>query len=208
MSVVAALEAGMVALGLSASSEAAGHLERYLALIAKWNRVHNLTAIDSVDRMVVEHALDSLSIAGLLRPGQILDVGSGAGLPGIPLALVHGACHFTLLDSSQKRCAFLRQVLIELRLPNVDIACARVEQFRPALRYDTIVSRAFADAGRFAASVCGFLSDDGVIVAMKGVYPEEELAHLPGTVRLREVVKLDVPGLNAQRHAVIMTKAL
>jgi 16S rRNA (guanine527-N7)-methyltransferase len=202
------IEAGLVAIpALSPPAGAGASLVHYLELIAKWNKVYNLTAIQDPDRMVVEHALDSVSIAPLLRPRRILDVGSGAGLPGIPLAVVRPQWHLTLLDSSQKRCAFLRQATIELTIQNVEIACARVEQFQPAAPFDTIVSRAFAETAHFALCASGFLSDDGVMIAMKGVYPGDELARLPDTVRVVDVVKLDVPGLKAQRHAVIMTKA-
>lgn len=204
---VSALDARLAEMAVSSPAGAAVTLGRYLALIAKWNKVHNLTAIQDSGRMVIDHALDSLSIVSLIRCDRILDVGSGAGLPGIPLAIVRPHWHVTLLDSSQKRCAFLRQAAIELKLPNVDIACTRVEQFRPLARFDTIVSRAFAETGLFARSASGLLDDDGIMIAMKGVYPEEELARLPASVRLREVVKLEVPGLNARRHAVIMTKA-
>lgn len=202
-----AIETAMVAMGISPPDGAASSLGRYLDLITKWNKVHNLTAIEDPKRMVTEHALDSLSVSCLIRPDRILDVGSGAGLPGIPLAIVRPQWHFTLLDSSQKRCAFLRQAAIELSLPNVDIACSRVEQFRPATPFDSVVSRAYAETGLFARSVLGLLVDDGVMIAMKGVYPEDELTRLPAGVRVREVVKLEVPGLRAQRHAVIMTKA-
>jgi 16S rRNA (guanine527-N7)-methyltransferase len=203
---LAAIETGLAALAVSTPSGAATVLDRYLDLIAKWNKVHNLTAIQDPQRMVIEHVLDSLSIAPLLQPERILDVGSGAGLPGIPLAVARPQWRFTLLDSSQKRCAFLRQAAIELALSNIDIACARVEQFRPEAPFDTIVSRAFAETAAFAKSACGLLADDGIMIAMKGIYPEEELARLPAAVHVREVVKLEVPGLDAQRHAVVMTK--
>lgn len=202
-----AIEGGLAALATSAPAGAAAALDRYLDLIAKWNKIHNLTAILDPQRMVIEHLLDSLSIAPLLRPSRILDVGSGAGLPGIPLAVVRPQWRFALLDASQKRCAFMRQAAIELALPNVDIACARVEQFRPQAPFDTIVSRAFAETAIFAQNACRLLADDGVMIAMKGVYPEDELTRLPAGVRLLEVVKLDVPGLAAQRHAALMTKA-
>jgi len=204
---LSSIEAGLVALAISAPAGAAAALDRYLDLVVKWNKVHNLTAILDPQRMVIEHLVDSLSIAHLLRPSRILDVGSGAGLPGIPLAVVRPQWRFTLLDASQKRCAFLRQAAIELTLSNVDIACARVEQFRPQASFDTIVSRAFAETTIFAQNACRLLTNDGVMIAMKGVYPEDELTRLPAGVRLLEVVKLDVPGLVAQRHAVLMTKA-
>lgn len=201
------LHAGLERLGEALPAPAEALLSRYLALIVKWNKVYNLTAIQDPSRMVVEHLLDSLSILALVRPERILDVGTGAGLPGIPLALARPQWRVTVLDSSHKRCAFLRQTVIELGLANVDIACVRVEQFRPTARYDTVVSRAFTDTAGFAAAVRDLTADDGVIVAMKGQYPAEELTVLPSGVRVREVLPLSVPGLEAQRHAVIMTKA-
>lgn len=202
-----ALEAGLTAMGISAPEGAAGRLTDYLALVARWNKVHNLTAILEPSRMVAEHVLDSLSLVSLVQPERILDVGSGAGLPGIPLAIVKPQWHVVLLDSSHKRSAFQRQAVMDLALANVDIACARIEQYRPAETFDTIVSRAFAETGLFASHAVKLLSDDGVIIAMKGLYPQDELRNLPAAVRVREVVKLVVPGLAAQRHAVIMTKA-
>lgn len=204
---LAAIEVALAARAVCAPAGAAAALDRYLDLVVKWNKVHNLTAIIEPQRMVIEHLADSLSIAPLLRGPRVLDVGSGAGLPGIPLAVVRPQWRFTLLDASQKRCAFLRQATIELALSNVDIACARVEQFRAQAMFDTIVSRAFAETAIFAQSACALLADDGVMIAMKGVYPEDELTRLPAGVRLLEVVKLEVPGLAAQRHAVLMTKA-
>lgn len=201
------IEAGLAALAIDAPPGAAELLGRYLELILKWNKVHNLTAITDPQRMVVEHLLDSLSVGPLLVGERILDVGSGAGLPGIPLATVSPQRRFTLLDASSKRCAFLRQAAIELPLRNVEVVCARVEQFRPATAYATILSRAFAETSAFARAALRLLDDDGIMIAMKGIHPESELASLPAGVAVREVVQLQVPGLRAQRHAVVMTKA-
>lgn len=201
------IESGLAALAIDAPPGAAELLGRYLELILKWNKVHNLTAITDPQRMVVEHLLDSLSVGPLLVGERILDVGSGAGLPGIPLAAVSPQRRFTLLDASSKRCAFLRQAAIELPLRNVEVVCARVEQFRPATAYATILSRAFAETSAFARAALRLLDDDGIMIAMKGIHPESELASLPAGVAVREVVQLQVPGLRAQRHAVVMTKA-
>lgn len=205
---VPSLPHALGSLGIGDPIEAARRLARFLELVRKWNKVYNLTAILSDERMVVEHLLDSLSILSLLKPPRVVDIGTGAGFPGMPIAIANPGLHVTLLDSSHKRCAFLRQAAIDLALSNVDIACTRVEQFRPAAPYDTATSRAFSETAAFAAVAAGLVQDDGLLVAMKGVYPADELARLPDTVRLREVVPLRVPGLEAQRHAVIMTKAL
>jgi 16S rRNA (guanine527-N7)-methyltransferase len=207
MDTVAILEREMRTMGIAGAIDVAGILARFLDLVRKWNKVYNLTKILSDERMVVEHVLDSLSVLPLIRGPNVLDVGTGAGFPGIPLAVAEPTMNVTLLDSSQKRCAFLRQAAIDLGLRNVDIACARVEQFRPARPYDTVVSRAFAECADFAAAASGLIHDHGILVAMKGVYPTEEIARIPSSVRVREVVRLQVAGLDAQRHAVIMTKA-
>lgn len=208
MDTVATLDHELAAMGSEMPVDAARTLARYLELIRKWNKVYNLTKILSDERMVVEHVLDSLSILPLLRPPRIVDIGTGAGFPGIPIAIVRPALQITLLDSSHKRCAFLRQAAIDLELPNVDIACTRVEEFRPATPYDTAVSRAFADTTDFARLAGPLVDDKGILVAMKGVYPAAELERLPSDISVRDVVRLQVPGLDAQRHAVIMTKAL
>jgi 16S rRNA (guanine527-N7)-methyltransferase len=179
----------------------------YVALIAKWNQVYNLTAIREPERMVVEHVLDSLTILPHVRPGRVLDIGSGAGLPGIPVAIARPSWRITLLDSNHKRCAFTQQAAIDLGLRNVDVACERAESYRPAEPFDTVVSRAFSDAAHFARVALPLAAHDGVMLAMKGLYPHEELAQLPAEAMLKDVVPLNVPGLEAQRHLVIMTKA-
>jgi 16S rRNA (guanine527-N7)-methyltransferase len=202
-----ALQAGLTALGIRAEGPIADKLYAYLALIAKWNQVYNLTAIREMDRMVVEHALDSLAILPHVRPARVLDVGSGAGLPGIPLAIAQPQWRVSLLDSNHKKCVFLRQAVIELDLANVEVMCQRVETVRSDLRFDTIVSRAFAETQHFAKVALPLLAPQGVMLAMKGLYPHEELAQLPKEVALQEVVPLDVPGLNARRHLVVMTIA-
>lgn len=207
MDTSATLEHALSRLEIGAPADAARDLVRFLELIRKWNKVYNLTKILDAERMVVEHVLDSLSILPLLQPSNVIDVGTGAGFPGIPIAIVNPSLHVTLLDSSHKRCAFLRQAAIDIEVRNVDIVCARVEQFRPATPYDTAMSRAFAETADFARMAQGLVDDKGILVAMKGAYPADELERLPSNISVREVVRLQVPGLDAQRHAVIMTKA-
>ncbi|MCC6535171.1 MAG: 16S rRNA (guanine(527)-N(7))-methyltransferase RsmG [Burkholderiales bacterium] len=201
------LQGGLDALGLRLPAEATASLWRYLGLIAKWNKVYNLTAIRDPERMVVEHLLDCLAIIPHVRPDRILDIGTGAGLPGIPLAIARPRWRVTLLDSSHKRCTFLRQAAIELGLGNIEVACARAESYRPAKLFDTVVSRAFAETQQFARVGAGKLAAGGALLAMKGLYPHEELAQLPAAVALQGVVALDVPGLAARRHLVLMTAA-
>jgi len=201
------LASGIAALGLDLGPAAELALRNHLALIEKWNRVYNLTAIRDPERMVVEHTLDSLAILSCVGGPRVLDVGSGAGLPGVPIAIARPSYHVVLLDSSHKRCAFLRQAAIDLDLRNVEIACERVEAYRPEARFDTIVSRAFSDTAHFARAALPLLAPGGRMLAMKGLYPHEELAQLPETAALVEVIALTVPGLDAQRHLVVMTKA-
>jgi len=175
----------------------------YLALIAKWNRTYNLTAIHEPERMLTHHLLDSLSILPMVAAGPLLDVGSGAGLPGIPLALARPDLKITLLDSSQKRCGFMRQAAIELKLGNVEVAHARAEGFQPAEKFPQIVSRAFSDLSEFVTVTRPLLAEGGEWLAMKGLYPDEEIALLKGA-RVKSHAKLHIPGLDADRHLIIM----
>jgi 16S rRNA (guanine527-N7)-methyltransferase len=201
------LDAGLRSLAIEIPDEGRDRLRTYLALIEKWNKIHNLTAIRNPDRMVVEHLLDSLTIIAHVQPVRILDVGSGAGLPGIPLAIARPDWQITLLDSSHKRCTFLRQAIIELDLRNATVICDRVEAYRPGHAFDTAVSRAFAETQHFARLSVANIAPTGVLLAMKGLYPHEEIAQLPANVALKAVVPISVPGLDAQRHVVIMTRA-
>jgi 16S rRNA (guanine527-N7)-methyltransferase len=203
----ATLRRGIAQLAIELPDGAPAALLAYLALISKWNQVYNLTAIRDPQRMVIEHVLDSLAILPHVAGPRVLDVGSGAGLPGVPLAIARPAWHVVLLDSSHKRCTFLQQAAIELQLSNVAVACERVESYRPAERFTTVVSRAFSDTAHFARVALPLVAQGGTMLAMKGLYPHEELAQLPAEVALGEVVALTVPGLEAQRHLVSMTKA-
>jgi len=201
------LRRGLLALGVGLSDAQIERLERYLALLEKWNRVYNLTAIREPERMVTYHLLDSLAILPHVRGPRVLDVGSGAGLPGIPLAIASPGLAVTLLDSSHKKAAFLQQAVAGLELANATVVTARVESWQTDARYDTIVSRAFADLGEFAAAAAHLLATGGTIAAMKGVHPHDEIERLPAGLRLREVLKLDVPLLDAERHLVLVEPA-
>jgi 16S rRNA (guanine527-N7)-methyltransferase len=198
------LRRGLLALGVGLSDQQIEGLERYLALLEKWNRVYNLTAIREPERMVTHHLLDSLAILPHVRGPKVLDVGSGAGLPGIPLALASPALAVTLLDSSHKKAAFLQQAVAELQLANATVATARVESWQTDARYDTIVSRAFADLGEFVSAASRLLAPGGTVAAMKGVHPHDEIERLPAGFRVREILKLDVPLLDAERHLVLV----
>lgn len=178
----------------------------YQALIEKWNRTYNLTAIHEPERMLTHHLLDSLSVLAAVGPGPLLDVGSGAGLPGIPLAIARPDLKVTLLDASQKRCGFMQQAAIELKLGNVTVVHARAEDFRPAQAFPQIVSRAFSDLSDFVAATRHLLADGGEWLAMKGLYPNEEVAQLKGA-RLKGDRRLHVPGLDAERHLILLEVA-
>ena len=195
------------ALGLALADAQVATLERYLDLLEKWNRVYNLIAIRERSRMVTHHLLDSLAVLPHLRGPRVLDVGSGAGLPGIPIAVASPALHVTLLESNHKKSAFLTQAVAELQLANAQVVTERVESWQPEARFDTIVSRAFAELGEFASLAGRLLAPQGVLAAMKGVHPFEEIERLPQGYRVQQVVRLRVPGLDAERHLVLMGAA-
>jgi 16S rRNA (guanine527-N7)-methyltransferase len=195
------------ALGVTLAVAQVATLERYLDLLEKWNRVYNLTAIRERSRMVTHHLLDSLAVLPHVRGPRVLDVGSGAGLPGIPLAVAGPSLHVTLLESNHKKSAFLTQAVAELQLANVQVVTERVESWRTEVRFDTIVSRAFAELGEFASLAGRLLAPQGVLAAMKGVHPFEEIERLPQGIRVEQVVRLHVPGLDAERHLVLMRAA-
>jgi len=196
------LDDGLKELKLQLSELAQQQLLAYLKLLQQWNRVYNLTAIRDLEQMVSQHLLDSLSVAPYLSGDNILDVGSGAGLPGIPLAIYFPHKQFTLLDSNGKKTRFLKQVIAELKLKNVSVIQARVEKFKPDPLFDTVISRAFSALGQFISQTEQCLKTGGVWLAMKGRLDEEELEALN---RSYETIKLNVPGLNAQRHLVIFS---
>jgi 16S rRNA (guanine527-N7)-methyltransferase len=202
-----ALAAGVAALGLDVEDAIQARLLAYLTLLEKWNRTHNLTAIRDPLGMLRHHLLDSLAVLPLLpdHPGlRLIDIGSGGGLPGIPLALVRSTWQVTLLDSSQKKSAFLRQLAAELHLPNVEVATARAESFAPAKLFEVAIARALSDLAQFAAWAAHLLAPGGQLFAMKGAYPREEIAALPQNIRVLATYTLEVPGLAAERHLVIM----
>jgi len=200
------LAAGVADLGLAIDRDARSKLLQHLELVAKWNRVHNLTAIRDGDKAVSAHLLDSLAILPYLRGPRVLDAGSGAGFPGIPIALTRPELHVDLLDSSHKKCAFLRQAVAELRLTNASVVCERLASWSPNQAFDCIVSRALAEIRDLIALTAHLLAPGGVIAAMKGVHPFEELERIPADFRVRQVQALEVPGLGAERHLVLIER--
>jgi len=201
------LEKGLEELGVPLGREATTKLIEYLALLEKWNRVYNLTSIRDAEKMISGHLLDCLAVVPHISGGRVLDVGSGAGLPGIPLAVAKPDLHVSLLDSSHKKTAFLRQAVAELRLKSAHVVCERVESWHPTEKFDWIISRALAGLAEFAALTGHLLAPGGVLAAMKGVYPFEEIEQLPPNLRASQVLRLSVPGLEAERHLVLIERA-
>jgi 16S rRNA (guanine527-N7)-methyltransferase len=200
---------GIAALGVPATPAQQAALLAYIELLAKWNKTYNLTAIREPERMVTHHLLDALAVLPHLpqRAGvRVLDVGSGGGIPGIPLAIARPDWDVTLLDANHKKVAFVTQAAIELRLPNAHALATRVEEHRPQALYDVVISRAFADLAMFAATSARHLAPHGLLIAMKGVHPDEELAELPPELRVIAKPALTVPGLDATRHLIVMER--
>lgn len=200
------LEQGLIGLGLELDAGQRERLLQYLQLLEKWNQVYNLTAIRELTKMVGAHLLDSLSVVPFLSGANVLDVGSGAGLPGIPIAVAKPHCRVTLLDSNHKKAAFLRQAVAELTLKNAGVICERVESWVAPDGFDFIISRAFSDLGEFVSLAGRLLAPHGVIAAMKGLHPFEELERLPAGFRVSDVRALQVPGLEAERHLVLIER--
>ena len=199
----AALERGLDELGLALGIGARDSLHEYLVLLAKWNRTYNLTAIRDPLKMVTHHLLDSLTVLPQLPAGALADVGSGAGLPGIPIAIAEPERAVSLADANQKKCAFLRQAVMQLGLANAHVHHGRADNWRPQARFAVVISRGFAELAEFFAACRHLVAPGGVLAAMKGVYPLDEMAQLPADCRDCEVRALRVPLLNAQRHLVL-----
>jgi 16S rRNA (guanine527-N7)-methyltransferase len=198
---------GLRSLGLSLSGDACAKLDAYVALLAKWNRTYNLTAIREPARMVTHHLLDALAILPHLpqRPIlRVLDVGAGAGVPGIPLAIVRPQWNIVLVDSNHKKVAFVTQAAIELALPNVRAIAARIEDLLHEPTFDVVISRAFADLRTFAQLSARHVAPTGHLYAMKGILPEEEMAALPSSIEVVATPALHVPGVDAERHLIVM----
>lgn len=193
---------GIAALQLSLSPAQCDSLLAYVRLLAKWNRVYNLTAVRDPGEMISHHLLDSLAVIPHIKGPRVLDVGTGAGLPGIPLAIALPDLDFVLLDSVAKKTRFVLQAAGELGLSNVMVKTQRLEKYQPLQLFDTVISRAFDSLGNFAVAAGPLCRPGRVLLAMKGRYPEEELRALPPACLLRTVQRLAVPGLNEERHVV------
>lgn len=201
------LQQGIAALGLSIAEPVQRKLLDYILLLDKWNKVYSLTAVREPERMIGLHLLDCLAILPHVHASRLLDVGSGGGMPGIILAICHPDWQVTMIDSNSKKTGFLQQAAISLQLSNVTVVTSRVEQFQPAQPFDVITSRAFADLGDFVAWSQHLLAPGGCYAAMKGVYPQDEVARLPAGFVVSDVVPLQVPGLDAERHLLTIRAA-
>jgi len=199
------LDSLLAAAGITLPDLQKQQLLGYVNLLHKWNKTYNLTSVRDPMQMLVRHIMDSIVVNPHLQGSRFIDVGTGPGLPGIPLAIVRPDSHFTLLDSLGKRVRFLRQVQHELGLKNVEPVQSRVEEFAPEPPFDGVISRAFASL-QDMLSWCHHLptKESGRFYALKGVRPDDELAVLPEGISLTEVIKLQVPELEGERHLVIL----
>ncbi|WP_373083593.1 16S rRNA (guanine(527)-N(7))-methyltransferase RsmG [Zhongshania sp.] len=198
------LSAGINTLGLDVSATQQTLLLRYVALLHKWNKAYNLTAIRDPEQMITRHILDSLSIAPFIAAQRCLDVGTGAGLPGIPLAIIYPDKQFALLDSNGKKTRFLIEAKLQLKLDNISVHSERVEQFHSEVLFDGILSRAFASLKDMVTGCEALLSPDGKLYAMKGVFPEAELSQLPKHFIVEHSHTLTVPDVEEARHLLLI----
>lgn len=207
------LAAGLRKLGVDLPAPARERLLRYVELLGRWNAVYNLTAIREPERMVSHHLLDSLAVLPALDEivaerdaVRVLDVGSGAGLPGLPIAIARPDWQVVLREPVQKKVAFMTQAIAELGIANAQASLGRVEDLHPPARFAIVISRAFADLATFVAAAIAQLDDGGRLVAMKGVFPDEELSELPASVVVERTLSLDVPGVDGARHLIVLER--
>jgi 16S rRNA (guanine527-N7)-methyltransferase len=192
------LVSGLQSLNLSQAEDKVEQLLGFIKLMEKWNKAYNLTAIRDRDAMVRLHLLDSLAIVPFIEGKRVIDIGTGAGLPGIPLAIYLPEIDFTLLDSNAKKTRFVQQAILELKLKNVSVCHNRVEQYHPEKSFDTVITRAFAGLSDIVEMTAHLLSKDGVLLAMKGQIPDLPKLESAKT----EMIPVNVPGISAERCLV------
>lgn len=200
--VATGLQDGLQAMGLDAAL--ATPLLAYLALLVRWNRTYNLTAIRDPREMVTRHLLDSLAMAAHVESGRLADLGTGPGLPGIPLAIAHPRLQVTLVESNGKKARFLREAVRQLELDNARVAESRAEALDEPGAFDNLTARAMDTLAGIIRVGGHLLRPGGQLLAMKGVYPQEEIAQLPADWEVRQVLPLQVPGLVGDRHLVVV----
>ena len=203
----ARLEQGIGDLGLALPQSTTVRMLDYLTLLAKWNRVYNLTAIREETKWISHHLLDSLAVVPHLPAGRLVDAGTGAGLPGIPIAFACPERPVTLLDSNQKKGAFLTQASAELALTNVKVVIERAESYSPDHAFDVVISRAFSSIPDFIRLAGHLCRPGGVLAAMKGARPDAEIAQLPEAWKAETIIPLHVPLLDAERHLVMLRRS-
>jgi len=200
------IQKGAQEMGASLSDETIQTLVNYLGMLEKWNKAYNLTAIRDVNQMISLHLLDSLATLPYITGENIIDVGTGPGLPGMVLAICYPEKRFTLLDSNGKKTRFLTQVKMDLHIDNVTVANERVEKHNHQGDYDHVISRAFASLQDMINWTLPLPKETGNFLAMKGIYPSDEIAVLPKEVNVVLVEPLNVPNVQAERHMVVMTR--
>lgn len=176
----------------------------YVLLMHKWNKAYNLTSVREPQQMLISHIVDSLVVSPYLIGERFIDVGTGSGLPGIPLAIANPNKHFVLLDSLGKRVRFMKQVAHELQLTNIQPMQARVEDFQPAQAFDAVLSRAFASLKDMLHWCQHLVDSQGLFLALKGQYPQQEIAELPSEFQLQQSIQLHVPELTGERHLLLI----
>jgi len=190
--------------GISLTDHQKNQLVAYVDMLNKWNKAYNLTSVRDPNEMLIRHILDSIVVAPYLQGERFIDVGTGPGLPGIPLSIVRPECQFTLLDSLGKRVRFLRQVQHELKINNIEPVQSRVEAFPSEPPFEGVISRAFASLNDMVSWCKHLPAQEGRIYALKGLVPEDEIAQLPVGYVVESIVKLQVPQLDGERHLVII----
>ena len=202
----AKLDSLLAQANIQVSEQQKDQLIELVNLLNKWNKAYNLTSVRDPQEMLVKHILDSLVVSPYLQGDRFIDVGTGPGLPGLPLAIINPDKQFVLLDSLGKRVSFIRNAVLKLRLTNVTPVLSRVEEYQPVEKFDGVLSRAFASLKDMTEWCHHLLSSDGLFYALKGIYHQEEVQNLNDIFTVEKVVSLDVPTLVGERHLVLLTK--
>ena len=196
------LRKGLKALDVALTEQQLSGLLDFISLLIKWNKTYNLTSVRDPLKILHRHIIDSLSVLPFLSGEHIIDIGAGAGLPGIPLAIAVPDKKFVLLDSNGKKTRFMQQVKIELGLSNIEVIHSRVENYQPDQLFDAVISRAFASLKKMASWSAHLVKENGVLLAMKGSFPEQEISELANSLEIKAVHKIEYTGLDADRYLV------